>query len=123
MEYHERQELEIISMISTLYNELGNFQIHFKFLNYLNKELFKTINESAKKLTDYERYYFLNSIYDVLLNIYELNFSYQSLPSNYRKELYSFRLLMKSIDEYYDLNRIPDYDLVTKAIKQGFSNS
>lgn len=118
LEYRERLELEIISMISTLNSKLGNNERSLFYLTILNKELFNTINESAKKLTDYERYYFLNSVYGVLLNIYELNFSYQSLSLKYRKELYTFRLLMKSIDEYYDLNRIPDYELVTKELSK-----
>jgi CHAT domain-containing protein len=118
LEYRERLELEIISMISTLYCSLDDFTNSVKFLNILNKELFNTINESAKKLTDYERYYFLNSVYTVLLNIYELNYSYQSQPLKFRKELYSFRLLMKSIDEYCDLNKIPDYKLVTKQLSK-----
>ncbi|MFZ1288758.1 MAG: hypothetical protein WAR79_01615, partial [Melioribacteraceae bacterium] len=118
IEYYERLEFEIISKISLWYNEIDDEENSLTYLKILNQELFKAITKSPNILTDHERYYFINSIYEVLLNVYELNDIFQTLASEYKKELYRFHLLMKSIDEQSRLNIIPDIDSVNKQLSK-----
>ena len=106
-EYYEEHELEIISTIVLVYYKLKNFEKSLEFLEILNEELTKTINQSCKKLTDHERFYFFNSNYSVLLNVFESVEDFKNCSFEYRKALYDFRLRMKFASENHDRKKFP----------------
>jgi len=113
IEYYSDLEFKIISKIVTIYNELDEHTKALKFFKILNEQLFRTINETTQKLSDHERYYFLNNIYDVLLNVYDLLESYSKQTPKYTKVMFSFRLLLKLIEKYEDIGILPDTNFVS----------